>query len=71
MKTLKTRADRVGQRADSQRLGQPRDTLEEHMAVGEETNEESVDEDFLPHHHAGDFIDQGLDPLATFLDLLG
>ena len=30
-----------------------------------------MDEDFLPHHHAGDFIDEGFDPLTVFLNLLG
>jgi hypothetical protein len=41
------------------------------MAVGKQADEEAVDQDFLPHHDAGDFVDKWLDPLAVFLNLLG
>jgi hypothetical protein len=41
------------------------------MAVAKEADEQAVDEDFLPHDHAGDFIDEGFHPLAVVLDMLG
>ena len=71
LKALEAGADRVGECADGERLGQAGNAFEEHMAVAKEADEQAVDEDFLPDDHAGDFIDEGFHPLAVVLDMLG
>jgi hypothetical protein len=41
------------------------------MAIAKKADEQPVDEDFLSHDNAGDFIDEGFHPLAVVLDMLG
>ena len=45
--------------------------FQQDVPIGEQTRQQPVDQVFLAHDDAGDFILQRFDPLAGLFDLLG
>ncbi len=58
------------ERADGKRLGEPGDTFEQHVAVGEQADEQPVHELFLADDDARDFLTQHADPGGSLRDLV-
>ena len=49
-----------GQRADRERLGQPRHALEQDVPARQQSHQESLDHGVLTHDAAGDFLEDAL-----------
>ena len=62
LNAMERRVDRLGERADGQRLRQPGHALEQHVSAGEKTDEQPVDHvvltDDAPRDLARDILDQ-------------
>ena len=59
------------ERLDGERLGQAGHAFEQHVAIGQQADEQAIDEILLPDDDARDFLLERRDPLAGFFDLLG
>ena len=68
--------DRGSQRLHRECLRQARHALEQHMAVGQQADQQPFDQVVLAHHHVADFLNQGPrkdaclpDPLADRVNI--
>ena len=64
-------AEHVGERLDGQRLRQPGDALEQHVAAGEQRDEQALEHRVLADDHALELVQGVLEPGARVLDDLG
>ena len=55
---------RAGERLDGEGLGQAGHAFEQDVAVGEQADEQAVDQPVLAHEHAAHFLFHGGDPSA-------
>jgi len=67
---LEVRPERAGEGTHRERLGQARHTLQKHVPVGEEPDQEALDHVALPDDHAADFVEQLVGRRALFFDTL-
>src|SRR4051794_26727273 len=61
LEPLERAAERVGERLHGQRLGEARDALEQHVAPGQERDEQPLEHRLLPDDHALDLEHRGLE----------
>ena len=68
--------DRLGQRGDGQRFGQPRHAFQQDVPVGEQADQQGVDQVILSDNHLAHFAAQRIDedafafdPFVEFLDV--
>ena len=64
----KTRVDRLGERLDRQRLGQTGYAFEQHVAVGQQPDQQPVDHVALPDQQLADFFADAVEGSRSFLD---
>src|SRR4030095_2136280 len=67
---LKASIDAVRQSLDRECLSQPWHTLQQDVAIGQQSDEQTVYQVLLADHDPGNLILKRLDPRAGFLDLL-
>ena len=67
---MKLRLHRRRERADGQRLGQSGHAFEQDVAVGQQADEQPVNELFLADDDVGDFLAQLADPGGGLRDLV-
>ena len=70
MQALKAGLDPGGQRFHRQRLRQSRNALEQDVAVGEQTEQQPIDQVFLADYDPANLLAQGWNPLTHLLNLL-
>ena len=71
LQPLKAGLDAGGQRLDGERLGEAGHAFEQDVAVGEQAEQEPVDQIFLADDDVTDLLAQGRNPLSQLLHLLG
>ena len=67
---VKARLNRRGQHAHGKRLGQARHAFQQHVPVGEQPDQQPVNQLFLTDNHATDLGAKRLNPCRGCLDLL-
>ncbi len=70
LQTLETGLNGRRQRFDGERLGQAGHAFEQDVTVGEQAEEQPIDEIFLPDHDVADLFAQRRNPLAQLLHLV-
>ena len=60
---------RRGERAHGERLGQARNAFEQHVAVGQQPDQQALDQLFLADDDVGDFLPQRFNPSRRLADL--
>ena len=71
LQPLKTGLDGGRQRFDGQRFGQAGNAFEQDVAVGEQAEQEPIDEIFLADHDLADLLAQGRESIARAAALPG
>ncbi len=61
LESLEGPAEHVGDGLDRERLGQAGDAFEQHVAAGEQRDEQPLEHPLLPHDHALDLEQRGLE----------